>query len=59
MPYTEKQEHFFRAVAHGWRPSKSEKGSTLSKEKAEELLEHEGKKKDARRRGQGRALSKL
>lgn len=37
MPWTEKQERYFRAVEHGWKPSKGKK--KLSPQKAKELLD--------------------
>ena len=47
MPYTAKQEKFFRAVEHGWKPPAA-MHSKLSAGKAKELLSHVGKKKKSK-----------
>ena len=57
MPYTAKQTRFFQAVAHGMRPTKS--SSSLTADKAKELLSHDEAKEKAKRKGQERALAKL
>lgn len=38
MTWTDKQEHFFQAVAHGWKPKGKQGGSKLTAVKAKELL---------------------
>ncbi len=57
VPYTEKQRGFFRAVEHGFKPDRFD--TSLTPGKAKELLSHEKRKVDARRKGQTRALEKL
>lgn len=54
MPWSSKQRRFFQAVSHGMKPTQS--GSHLSPEKAKELLSHEKKKVEARKKGQIAAL---
>lgn len=56
MPWTEKQKNFFRATEHGFKPDRFK--STLTPEKAKELLGHEKDKVEARKKGQLRALQR-
>ena len=52
MPYTEKQNKTFRAIAHGWTPpnKKNLRGlRSLSREKARKMS-HEGIKRSSGRR---------
>lgn len=44
MPYTEKQNHLFRAIEHGWTPPKRS-GIDISREEATKMA-HEGVKDD-------------
>lgn len=59
MPWSEKQNRYFQAVAHGWKPRRKGQARPLSASKAKELLSHEDRKIQAKVKGQKRALESL